>query len=70
MKRFSDEMFMNRELLNFYREHVEELLLPFWNRKGEPIDKVAALPVKDLFHILRNMLLIMDLLADKVEAKG
>jgi N-acylglucosamine 2-epimerase len=35
------------------------------NRKGEPIDKIAALPVKDPFHILRNMLLIIDLLTEK-----
>ncbi len=32
------------------------------NRRGEPIDKVVALPVKDPFHILRNMLLIVELL--------
>jgi N-acylglucosamine 2-epimerase len=35
------------------------------NRKGESIDEIAALPVKDPFHILRNMLLIIDLLAEK-----
>jgi N-acylglucosamine 2-epimerase len=32
------------------------------NRKGEPLDQVAALPVKDPFHILRNLLLIIELL--------
>ncbi|MFH5832047.1 AGE family epimerase/isomerase [Halalkalibaculum sp. DA384] len=32
------------------------------DRKGDPVDKVAALPVKDPFHILRSMLLIIDLL--------
>lgn len=31
-------------------------------RKGEPGDKFAALPVKDPFHIMRSMLLIIDLL--------
>lgn len=31
------------------------------DRKGDPIDKVVALPVKDPFHILRNMLLIMEI---------
>lgn len=35
------------------------------DRRGAPIDKIAALPVKDPFHILRNMLLIIDLLEDK-----
>ncbi|HLR32178.1 MAG TPA: hypothetical protein VK074_06795, partial [Fodinibius sp.] len=34
------------------------------DRAGKPIDKIAALPVKDPFHILRNMLLIIDLLED------
>ncbi|SMO62729.1 AGE family epimerase/isomerase [Fodinibius sediminis] len=37
------------------------------DRKGKPIDKIAALPVKDPFHILRNMILIIDLLAEKEE---
>lgn len=32
------------------------------DRKGKAIDKVAALPVKDPFHILRNVLLILNLL--------
>lgn len=35
------------------------------DRKGKPIDKIAALPVKDPFHILRNMLMIIDLLDDE-----
>ncbi|MEX2641686.1 MAG: AGE family epimerase/isomerase [Balneolales bacterium] len=30
------------------------------DRQGKPVEKVAALPVKDPFHILRNMLLIID----------
>lgn len=37
------------------------------DRKGKPVDKVAALPVKDPFHILRNMLLIIELLEDQIE---
>jgi len=32
------------------------------DRKGEPLEKVVALPVKDPFHILRNLLLILELL--------
>jgi N-acylglucosamine 2-epimerase len=33
------------------------------NRSGDPVEQVVALPVKDPYHILRNMLLIVDLLA-------
>ena len=36
------------------------------DRKGEPMNKVVALPVKDPYHILRNMLLITELLAQTV----
>lgn len=32
------------------------------NRRGEPEQKVVALPVKDPFHIIRNVVLIIDLL--------
>lgn len=32
------------------------------DRQGRPIDKVVALPVKDPYHIMRNMLLLVDLL--------
>ncbi|GGH86361.1 N-acylglucosamine 2-epimerase [Pullulanibacillus pueri] len=35
------------------------------DRLGQPIDKVVALPVKDPFHIIRNVLLIIELLEDK-----
>ncbi len=35
------------------------------DRRGNPINKVVALPVKDPYHILRNMVLIMELLAEK-----
>ena len=31
------------------------------DRKGEPIDKVVALPVKDPFHIMRDFLKIIKL---------
>jgi N-acylglucosamine 2-epimerase len=34
------------------------------DRAGNPVERVVALPVKDPYHILRNMLLILDLLAD------
>ncbi|MEX1212098.1 MAG: AGE family epimerase/isomerase [Balneolaceae bacterium] len=36
------------------------------NRQGEPLEKVVALPVKDPFHILRNMICILDLLDQQV----
>lgn len=39
------------------------------DRKGKPVDKIAALPVKDPFHILRNMLLIIELLEDEIKDK-
>lgn len=32
------------------------------NRKGNPMEKTVALPVKDPFHITRNIMLIIDLL--------
>lgn len=35
------------------------------NRMGDPSDKLVALPVKDPFHIIRNFLLISDLLGGK-----
>ncbi|WP_408008527.1 AGE family epimerase/isomerase [Pseudalkalibacillus sp. A8] len=35
------------------------------DRKGQPINKVVALPVKDPFHILRNLILIIELLGEK-----
>jgi N-acylglucosamine 2-epimerase len=37
------------------------------NRSGEPIEKTVALPVKDPYHILRNMLLIIELLQSDPE---
>ena len=32
-------------------------------RDGSPQEKVVALPVKDPFHIMRNMILILELLS-------
>ena len=34
-------------------------------REGRPQEKVVALPVKDPFHIIRNLLLICELLSEK-----
>jgi N-acylglucosamine 2-epimerase len=34
-------------------------------RDGKPQDKVVALPVKDPYHIIRNVLLIIELLEQK-----
>ena len=34
-------------------------------RRGEPQDKVVALPVKDPYHIIRNLILIIELLERK-----
>lgn len=36
------------------------------NREGEPEQKVVALPVKDPFHIIRNVILIIHLLQNKL----
>jgi N-acylglucosamine 2-epimerase len=35
-------------------------------RDGAPQDKVVALPVKDPFHITRNLVLILELLSEKM----
>ncbi len=35
------------------------------DRQGKPADKVVALPVKDPFHIIRNLLLLLELLAEE-----
>jgi N-acylglucosamine 2-epimerase len=34
------------------------------DREGRPLDRVVALPVKDPYHIIRNMLLLIELLAE------
>lgn len=36
-------------------------------RNGEPQEKVVALPVKDPFHITRNLILILELLYSRAE---
>src|SRR5690606_41285759 len=36
------------------------------DRQGQPLDKVVGLPVKDPFHIIRNLMLLVDVLADGV----
>jgi len=35
------------------------------DRQGKPLEKVVALPVKDPYHIARNLLLMVELLAEK-----
>lgn len=39
-------------------------------RNGEPIDKVVALPVKDPYHIIRNVVLLIELLARMEDGSG
>lgn len=39
-------------------------------REGDPQEKVVALPVKDPFHITRNLLLICELLDSEMENNG
>ena len=38
-------------------------------RDGAPQEKVVALPVKDPYHIIRNVILIIELLEGKKEMK-
>lgn len=40
------------------------------DRKGRPLDKVVALPVKDPYHILRNLILIIELLYEMLPEDG
>jgi N-acylglucosamine 2-epimerase len=35
------------------------------DRQGRPIDKVVALPVKDPYHIMRNLMLLVELLQER-----
>jgi N-acylglucosamine 2-epimerase len=39
------------------------------DRQGRPTDKVVGLPVKDPYHLLRNLLLLVELLEEGVEAR-
>ena len=36
-------------------------------RRGEPLEKVVALPVKDPFHITRNLILLLELLYSRMK---
>ena len=36
-------------------------------REGYPQEKVVALPVKDPYHIIRNVILIIELLEERVK---
>jgi N-acylglucosamine 2-epimerase len=39
------------------------------DRRGRPLDKVVGLPVKDPYHLLRNLMLLVELLEEGVEAR-
>jgi len=39
------------------------------DRQGRPLTKVMGLPVKDPYHVTRNLLLLVELLAEGVEAR-
>ena len=39
------------------------------DRAGAPIDKVVGLPVKDPYHLTRNLLFLIELLAEGVESR-
>ncbi len=39
------------------------------DRQGQPLDKVVGLPVKDPYHVTRNLLLLVELLGEGVEAR-
>ncbi|NLL47447.1 MAG: N-acylglucosamine 2-epimerase [Firmicutes bacterium] len=40
------------------------------DRQGRPMEKVVALPVKDPFHISRNLILLIELLCRTIESRG
>ena len=40
------------------------------DRRGRPVEKLVALPVKDPYHILRSVLLIIELLSRKLRKNG
>jgi len=37
------------------------------DREGRPVDKIVALPVKDPFHIMRNLILLIELINESCE---
>ncbi len=39
------------------------------DRQGRPLDKVVGLPVKDPYHLLRNLMVLVELLNEGVEAR-
>lgn len=76
------ELSGDEELLSLYRRTHEYVFRTFPNpdgevgewiqirdRAGRPVEKVVALPVKDPYHVLRNVLLIIELLSRKLERK-
>ncbi|MDO5023134.1 MAG: AGE family epimerase/isomerase [Eubacteriales bacterium] len=71
----------NANFLNWYKRIAEYTFSTFPNpdktigewiqirtQNGSPQDKVVALPVKDPFHITRNLILILELLKTQMEA--
>jgi len=39
------------------------------DRAGRPLDKVVGLPVKDPYHVIRNLMLLVELCEGGVEAR-
>lgn len=39
------------------------------DRRGRPLDKVVGLPVKDPYHLTRNLLLLVELLHDGLASR-
>lgn len=40
------------------------------DREGKPLDKVVGLPVKDPFHVIRNLMLLVEVLHDGVDKRA
>lgn len=66
------------ELMNMYKQTEQYVMSTFPNKEygewtqirdrlGKPLNKVVALPVKDPFHIMRNLQLMVSLFADEIE---
>ena len=47
------------------RENERGEWIQIRSRNGEPENRIVALPVKDPFHIMRNLILIIELLEKK-----
>ncbi len=69
----------DESLLNYYNQVYDYTFKTFPNpdkklgewiqirdRQGEPVQKVVAIPIKDPFHISRNLILLIELLKEKV----